>query len=96
MVDLAGDGLELADLLVPGGRIESTLGLPPDQLDGRAVQAMPVTAVPDRRTLDRLAADVVTASSPSRRSGPTCCPTPPPSPISPWDPREAGHQRGMT
>ena len=30
----------------------------PDQLDGRAVQAMPVTAVPDSRTLDRLAADV--------------------------------------
>jgi NADPH:quinone reductase len=59
VVHLAGDGLELADLLVPGGRIASTLGLPPDQLDGRAVQAMPVTAVPDRRTLDRLAADVV-------------------------------------
>ena len=59
VVHLAGDGLELADLLVPGGRIASTLGLPPDQLDGRVVQAMPVTAVPDRRTLDRLAADVV-------------------------------------
>ena len=59
VVHLAGDGLELADLLVPGGRIASTLGLPPDQVDGRAVQATPVTAVPDSRTLDRLAADVV-------------------------------------
>ena len=59
VVHLAGDGLELADLLVPGGRIASTLGLPPDQLDGRVVQAMPVIAVPASRTLDRLAADVV-------------------------------------
>jgi NADPH:quinone reductase-like Zn-dependent oxidoreductase len=46
-------------LLVPGGRIASIVDLPPDQLDGRAVQAMPVTAVPGSRTLDRLAADVV-------------------------------------
>jgi hypothetical protein len=28
-----GDSLELADLLVPGGRIASTLGRPSDQLD---------------------------------------------------------------
>jgi NADPH:quinone reductase-like Zn-dependent oxidoreductase len=59
VVHLAGDGLELADLLVPGGRIASTVRLPPDQLNGRAVQAMPVMAVPDSRTLERLAADVV-------------------------------------
>jgi NADPH:quinone reductase-like Zn-dependent oxidoreductase len=59
VVHLAGDGLELADLLIPGGRIASTVGLPPDQLGGRAVQATTVMAVPDRRTLERLAADVV-------------------------------------
>ena len=59
MVHLASDGLELADLLVPGGRTASTLGLPRDQLGGRAVQAAPVTAVPASRTLERLAADVV-------------------------------------
>jgi NADPH:quinone reductase-like Zn-dependent oxidoreductase len=59
VVHLAGDGLELADLLVPGGRIASTLGLSGDQLDGRAVQATPVMALPASRILERLAADVV-------------------------------------
>jgi len=59
VVHLAGDGLELADLLVPGGRIASTLGLSGDQLDGHAVQATPVTAVPASQTLARLAEDVV-------------------------------------
>jgi NADPH:quinone reductase-like Zn-dependent oxidoreductase len=44
---------------VPGGRIASTLGLPGDQLDGRAVQVTPVTALPASRILGRLAADVV-------------------------------------
>ena len=59
VVHLAGDGLELADLLVPGGRIASTVGLTPDQLNWRAVQAIPVRAVPDSRTLERLAAYVL-------------------------------------
>jgi len=59
VVHLAGDGLELADLLVPGGRIASTLGLSGDQLDGRAVQVTPVMALPVSRILGRLAADVV-------------------------------------
>jgi NADPH2:quinone reductase len=59
VVHLAGDGLELADLLVPGGRIASTLGLPGDQLDGCAVQVTPVMALPASRILGRLAADVV-------------------------------------
>jgi NADPH:quinone reductase-like Zn-dependent oxidoreductase len=72
VVHLAGDGLELTDLLVPGGRIASTLGLPPDQLDGHAVQAMSVMAVPDGPTLDRLAADVVVGqlTVPIRRTYP--------------------------
>jgi len=59
VVHLAGDGLELADLLVPGGRIASTLGLSGDQLNGRAVQATPVLALPASRTLGRLAADAL-------------------------------------
>jgi NADPH:quinone reductase-like Zn-dependent oxidoreductase len=58
VVHLAGDGLELADLLVPGGRMASTPGLPGDQL-GRAVQATPVLALPSTQILGRLAADVV-------------------------------------
>jgi NADPH:quinone reductase-like Zn-dependent oxidoreductase len=58
VVHLAGDGLELADLLVPGGRTTSTPGMPGDQL-GRAVQATPAMALPSTQTLGRLAADVV-------------------------------------
>jgi NADPH:quinone reductase len=59
VVHLAGDGLELADLLVAGGRIASTVGLTGDHLGGRAVQVTPVTAAPVRQALERLAADVV-------------------------------------
>jgi NADPH:quinone reductase-like Zn-dependent oxidoreductase len=59
VVHLAGNGLELADLLIPGGRIASTMGSQPGGLGGRALQATTVTAVPDRRTLERLADDVV-------------------------------------
>ena len=58
VVHLARDGLELADLLVPGGRMTSTPGLPGDQV-GRAVQATPVRAMPSTQILRRLAADVV-------------------------------------
>jgi NADPH:quinone reductase-like Zn-dependent oxidoreductase len=43
----AGDSLELADILVPGGQL------------GRAVQATPITAVPSTQTLERLAAEVI-------------------------------------
>jgi NADPH:quinone reductase len=59
VVHLAGDGLELAGLLVAGGRIASTVGLTSDHLGGRAVQVIPVTAAPVRQALERLAADVV-------------------------------------
>jgi NADPH:quinone reductase-like Zn-dependent oxidoreductase len=58
VVHLAGDGLELADLLMPGSRVASPLSLPDDQL-GRAVQATPVRALPSTQILGRLAADVV-------------------------------------
>lgn len=59
VVHLAGDGLELADLLVAGGRIASTVGLTRDHLGGRAVEVTLVTAAPVRQALERLAADVV-------------------------------------
>ena len=59
VVHLAGDGLQLAELLVPGGRIASTLGLGPDQLADRDVTATAVMAAPRAAILDRLAADVV-------------------------------------
>jgi NADPH2:quinone reductase len=62
VVHLAGDGLELADLLVAGGRIASTMGLTREHLGGRAVQVTPITpvmAAPVRQALERLAADVV-------------------------------------
>ena len=57
---------------MPGGRIASTVALPSNQLGGRAVQAMPVRAVPDSRTLERLAADVVHGqlTAPVRRTYP--------------------------
>jgi NADPH:quinone reductase-like Zn-dependent oxidoreductase len=58
VVHLAGDGLELADLLVPGARMTSPPGWPGDQV-GRAVQATPVRALPSTQILGRLAADVV-------------------------------------
>ena len=50
---------QLADLLVPGGRFASTLGVGSDQLVGRDVRATAVMANPEAATLDRLAADVV-------------------------------------
>lgn len=59
VVHLAGDGLELADLLVAGGRIASTLGLSGDHLAGRPVEATSVMALPSTQTLERLVADVV-------------------------------------
>lgn len=56
---LAGDGASVADLVAPGGRLASTLFYGPDHLAGRDITATAVMAIPDRATLDRLAADVV-------------------------------------
>jgi NADPH:quinone reductase-like Zn-dependent oxidoreductase len=58
-IHLVGDGLELADLVAAGGRFASTLGLGPDQLGGKDLQATAVMAMPTRDVLDRLAAEVV-------------------------------------
>ena len=59
VIHLAGDGAQLADLLAPGGRFASTLGVGPDQLAGRELRATAVMANPDAATLDRLAGEVV-------------------------------------
>lgn len=55
---LVGDGLELADVVAPGGRFASTLGLGPDQLSGKDVEATAVVAMPTAEVLDRLAGEV--------------------------------------
>lgn len=58
VIHLAGDGVALADLVVPGGRFASTMGLGPDQLAGRDLQAVSVMATPTPEVLDRLAGEV--------------------------------------
>jgi NADPH2:quinone reductase len=51
----AGDGVALADLVAPGGRFASTLGVGPDQLADRDIEATVVMAMPNSETLDALA-----------------------------------------
>jgi hypothetical protein len=55
---LAGNGMELAELVRAGGRMASTLGFGPDQAPGRGFGVTAVTAFPVEATLNRLAADV--------------------------------------
>jgi NADPH:quinone reductase-like Zn-dependent oxidoreductase len=55
----AGDGMAIADLVAPGGRMASTLGIGPGQVAGRDIQATMVMAVPSTDTLAELAAAVV-------------------------------------
>jgi NADPH:quinone reductase-like Zn-dependent oxidoreductase len=55
----AGDGMALADLIVPGGRMASTLGIGPDQVAGRDIRATMVMAVPSTGILTELATAVV-------------------------------------
>jgi NADPH:quinone reductase len=59
VVHLAGDGVGLAKLIVPGGRIASTLGLSADAFAGHDVVAIPIMAAPVAATLERLAGEVV-------------------------------------
>jgi NADPH:quinone reductase-like Zn-dependent oxidoreductase len=56
VVHLAGDGLALADLVVPGGRLASTVGLGPDQFAGRDLTATAVMGSPTEESLSRLSA----------------------------------------
>ena len=55
---MAGDGLVVADLVAPGGRMASTLGIGPDQVAGRDISATPVVSIPTKEALDELAASV--------------------------------------
>jgi NADPH:quinone reductase-like Zn-dependent oxidoreductase len=57
-IHLAGDGLELADLVSDGGRFASTLGLGPDQLPNKNLQATAVMATATNPVLGELAAHV--------------------------------------
>jgi len=54
----SGDGLQVADLVAPNGRFASTLGLGPNQLSDRRLQATAVMAMPTADVLDDLAAQV--------------------------------------
>jgi NADPH:quinone reductase-like Zn-dependent oxidoreductase len=58
-IHLAGDPAQLADLVAPGGRFASTLGVGPDQLADTGLQVAAANATPTREVLDGLAADVV-------------------------------------
>ncbi|MEU4480993.1 NADP-dependent oxidoreductase [Micromonospora sp. NPDC023966] len=55
VVHLAGDGAPLAGLLAADGRLASTIGFGPDQHPA----AVSIFGKPERRTLDRLADDVL-------------------------------------
>ncbi|BCB77864.1 zinc-binding dehydrogenase [Phytohabitans flavus] len=55
---LAGDGVALAELLRPGGRIVSALHLDPAGLPRRDITGTSVMADPSRDVLDRLAREV--------------------------------------
>jgi NADPH:quinone reductase-like Zn-dependent oxidoreductase len=58
VLHFAGDGAQLGELLVPGGRLASTLIMSPEQLPLPSARVAPVFASPDAATLDRLAAEV--------------------------------------
>jgi NADPH:quinone reductase-like Zn-dependent oxidoreductase len=60
VLHFAGDGAQLGELLVSGGRLASTLGMAPEQLPLPNARVAPVFASPDAATLDRLAAEVAT------------------------------------
>ena len=72
VVHAAGDGVQLADVLVAGGRIASTIGLTPDELAGRGFTISSIVAMPTTATLERLGADVVagTLTLPIQRTYP--------------------------
>jgi NADPH2:quinone reductase len=59
IIHLAGDGVALAELLVPNGRFASTLGVGPDQLAGRLLTATSVMANPETSILEQLASAIV-------------------------------------
>jgi NADPH:quinone reductase-like Zn-dependent oxidoreductase len=59
VLQFAGEERVLADLLAPGGRLVSTLGLEPHEFAGRDLTVIGVTAEPSEVALTRLATAVV-------------------------------------
>jgi NADPH:quinone reductase-like Zn-dependent oxidoreductase len=59
VIHLAGDGPQLADLLVPNVRISSTIGFGPEQVAGRPISATAIQQRSSSATLERLAMEVV-------------------------------------
>jgi len=55
VLHFAGDGVALANLLKPGGRLASTLGVSTDQLKRKDVTAKPVMTIPSPALLSELA-----------------------------------------
>jgi NADPH:quinone reductase-like Zn-dependent oxidoreductase len=62
LLHFGGDGMELAELVAPGGRFASTVGVGPDQLGDLDVVATAVLAMPTREVLDHLAAEVASGA----------------------------------
>jgi NADPH:quinone reductase-like Zn-dependent oxidoreductase len=62
VIHLAGDAMQLADLVTEGGRFASALGVGPDQLGDKALDAVAVMGMPTADVLDRLAANVSTGT----------------------------------
>ncbi len=58
VIHLVGDPVAVADLLVPGGKLASTLGAGPDAMQGRDVLAIPVMTIPNPEMLGALASAV--------------------------------------
>jgi NADPH:quinone reductase-like Zn-dependent oxidoreductase len=58
VLHFAGDGVQLGELLVPGGRLASTLLMAPEQLPLPNARVSSIFASSDAATLDRLAAEV--------------------------------------
>ena len=58
VLHFAGDGAQLGEVLVPGGRLASTLIMSPEQLPLPNAKVSSVFASSDAATLDRLAAEV--------------------------------------
>jgi NADPH:quinone reductase-like Zn-dependent oxidoreductase len=59
VLHFAGDAVALADLIAPGGRLASTLGLEQDLFEGRDLTAVAVMGEPDEVAMNGLAAAVV-------------------------------------
>ncbi|WP_422773034.1 quinone oxidoreductase family protein [Plantactinospora sp. WMMC1484] len=57
VIHLAGDPELIADLVTPGGRFSSTLGVNSAQLGDRSLTVTAIEAIPDRIVLDHLATE---------------------------------------